>query len=51
MGTKKVDHRVCNIKVYVGSKSVELQKNCLNLGARGKMAKGRSVILIYPFCM
>ena len=26
METRKVDHRVCNIKVYVGSKSVELQK-------------------------
>lgn len=29
MGTKKVDSRVCNIKVYVGGKSAELQKKTI----------------------
>lgn len=34
METKKVDPRVCNIKVYVNGKSVELQKKLFELGCR-----------------
>lgn len=51
MGTKKVDSRVCNIKVYVGGKSAELQKNYLNLGASGMMEQDIYKILTSPFCM
>lgn len=36
MGTKKVDHRVCNIKVYVDGKSVELQKKLFAFGCKWK---------------
>ena len=34
MGTKKVDPRVCNIKVYVGGKGAELQKKLFELGCK-----------------
>lgn len=34
MEAKKVDSRVCNIKVYVNGKSAELQKKLFDLGCR-----------------
>lgn len=34
MEAKKVDSRVCNIKVYVNGKSAELQKKLFELGCR-----------------
>lgn len=49
MGTKKVDPRVCNIKVYVGGKSTELQKKLFELGCKWQDGTRNIQYVDYPF--
>ena len=49
MGTKKVDPRVCNIKVYVNGKSAELQQKLFEFGCKWKDGTRDVQYTDYPF--
>lgn len=49
MEAKKVDSRVCNIKIYVNGKSVELQKKLFELGCKWGDGTRNTQSTDYPF--